>query len=128
MNEISSLAHDLKTPLTVINGNAELIEEANLNDSQKENLNTIIRNAQRMESYINKFRYITKLNLLDNKDSAQESVKVMTLINEWNHMGQDLCSIKNIEFIIKHNLENKDNSIKVEVQNINRAIFNIYNR
>ena len=125
MNEISSLAHDLKTPLTVINGNAELLEEDNLNDSQKENLNAIIRNAQRMESYINKLRYITKLNLLDNEDSAQETVKVITLINEWNHMGQDLCSIKNIEFTIKHNFENKDNTIKVEVQNINRAIFNI---
>ena len=32
---IASLAHDLKTPLTVMQGNIDLLDETNLNEEQK---------------------------------------------------------------------------------------------
>lgn len=41
--QIAALAHDLKTPLTVIQGNAELLEEDTLSDAQHAQLQAILR-------------------------------------------------------------------------------------
>lgn len=50
--EISSLAHDLKTPLTLIKGNAELLLEDQLYEEQSKMVETIINNSRRAEDYV----------------------------------------------------------------------------
>ena len=49
---LASLAHDLKTPLTVIGGNAELLTEDDLTPTQKALAQTILRNAGHAEAYV----------------------------------------------------------------------------
>lgn len=50
--QISALAHDVKTPLTVIRGNTELLAETDLTEEQKQYTGYIKENTERMEQYI----------------------------------------------------------------------------
>ena len=50
--EISALAHDLKTPLTLIGGNAELLLCENLLEKQTRMLHTILENTLRARRYL----------------------------------------------------------------------------
>ena len=46
--EMAQIAHDLKTPLTVIRGNADLLLENNPDPDDLESINSIITNAERI--------------------------------------------------------------------------------
>ncbi|SDB12897.1 His Kinase A (phospho-acceptor) domain-containing protein [Pseudobutyrivibrio sp. YE44] len=46
--EMAQIAHDLKTPLTVIRGNADLLLEKDQDDDSKESIEAIISNAERI--------------------------------------------------------------------------------
>ncbi|MFR6090356.1 MAG: ATP-binding protein [Lachnospiraceae bacterium] len=50
--QIAALAHDLKTPLTVIRGNIDLLEETPLNSEQQEFIKYASFSSEQMESYI----------------------------------------------------------------------------
>lgn len=50
--QISALAHDIKTPLAVIKGNAELLIDSPLNEEQKEYTAFIHKNSNQIEKYI----------------------------------------------------------------------------
>ena len=50
--QISALAHDLKTPLTIIKGNAELLSESILDKEQQEYINYISKNTRQIDQYI----------------------------------------------------------------------------
>lgn len=50
--QVSALAHDLKTPLTVIRGNAEILDDTKQTEEQKECTLYIQKNADQMEQYI----------------------------------------------------------------------------
>ncbi|MGI6110198.1 MAG: sensor histidine kinase [Eubacteriaceae bacterium] len=50
--QTSALAHDIKTPLTVIRGNAELLHDTNLTEEQQKYTGYILKNTDRMERYL----------------------------------------------------------------------------
>ena len=50
--QVAALAHDLKTPLTVIQGNVDLMSETELNAEQREYADYISESSQQMERYI----------------------------------------------------------------------------
>ncbi|MBU3188164.1 HAMP domain-containing histidine kinase [Clostridium bowmanii] len=50
--QISALAHDLKTPLTIIKGNAELMCDSTLDEQQKEYMDYISKNTGQIDQYI----------------------------------------------------------------------------
>ena len=50
--QIASLAHDLKTPLTVIQGNIDLLEETALDEEQKNYTEYAMSGAEQMKEYI----------------------------------------------------------------------------
>lgn len=56
---MAALAHDLKTPLTVISGNAELLWEDSLPDSQRQSVQAILRSADSAGRYLEQLRRIT---------------------------------------------------------------------
>lgn len=51
-NQISALAHDIKTPLTVLKGNAELLQETNLSKEQMIYQRSIIKSISDIEQYV----------------------------------------------------------------------------
>ena len=50
--ELAALTHDLKTPLSVISGNAELLGEDALTPGQRESVDAIFRSALRLQDYV----------------------------------------------------------------------------
>lgn len=50
--QIAALAHDLKTPLAVIQGNADLLTETNLDDEQRLYADYIVQSSGQMQAYI----------------------------------------------------------------------------
>jgi len=46
--EMAQIAHDLKTPLTVIRGNADLLLEKDQDEDSRESIDAIIKNAERI--------------------------------------------------------------------------------
>ena len=50
--QISALAHDIKTPLTIVKGNTELLLEADLSEEDKELLKYIHASSDKIEQYL----------------------------------------------------------------------------
>ena len=70
--QLAALAHDIKTPLTVIKGNAELLAETDLSEENRECTDAILANAGSMEQYLEHMRQ-----LLYGRDRA-ENTEVVT--------------------------------------------------
>ena len=60
-SEMAQIAHDLKTPLTIIRGNADLLLENTDNEEDRESLQSIIENAEKITRSI--------LEILEKEDS-----------------------------------------------------------
>lgn len=59
--QVSSLAHDIKTPLTIVKGNAELLEGTCLDDEQRGYIKFILKNANQIEQYVILLNRISKI-------------------------------------------------------------------
>ena len=56
---LAALAHDLKTPLSIVSGSAELLEEDALSPAQRERVDAILRSASRIRDYMEQLRALT---------------------------------------------------------------------
>ncbi|MCM1254239.1 MAG: HAMP domain-containing histidine kinase [Clostridium sp.] len=52
--QLSALAHDIKTPLTVVRGNAELLAETELDTEQASYNQFILKNTEQIQNYVSK--------------------------------------------------------------------------
>lgn len=117
--EITALAHDLKTPLTVISGNSELLAEETLSEEQRKSVDAILRNAQRMESYLKQLRAVA---VQQNQPAEQKTTELSVLFAEWVHMGEELCTPKQICFQVA---EPPAGLCCVDVESVHRAMLNL---
>ncbi len=56
--QLAALTHDIKTPLTVIKGNAELLAETDLSAENRECTGAILANVGSMEQYLEHMRQL----------------------------------------------------------------------
>lgn len=121
-SNISALAHDIKTPLTIIKGNAELImEEENISEIYQ--FADIIKNStDKIERYINLLIEETKYNL---PDYSEEIVSINTIINDIIEESEALCRSKEIELIISNTASDVDVEINANKDLIERAVINL---
>lgn len=54
--QLASLTHDIKTPLTIIKGNAELLAESSLSDENKECTEYILANTRDIQRYLERMK------------------------------------------------------------------------
>jgi len=93
-DQLAALAHDLKTPLTIIRGNTELLLDLPLSDEQKECADYIETSAVQMQNYVQALIEVTKswestrLNL--------QKVDVSSLLQETKNQISGLCAVNNI--------------------------------
>ena len=79
---LANVSHDLKTPLTMIKGYAEMIRDLNYNNEEKrnENLNVIIEETERLNILVEDILTLSKIQA--NKDTInKEEFDLVTLIN-----------------------------------------------
>lgn len=119
--QMAALAHDIKTPLTIIKGNAELLSENDFLEADKEYIDFIIRNANKIEQYTSLLIDISKaesdIEYKFEKIDFNDFLKSIT--DEFNMM----CRRKNIKGVVK--IDNVPNNFKANKELLIRALTNI---
>ena len=121
--QLSSLAHDLKTPLTIIKGNTELLLESELPSSEQELLQYIHNSTDTIENYINLL--MVTAGISDEVIGKKQVFCLAELISDIQHQAEALCSLKHVSFTL--NQEIRSDSFYGDVQNMKRAVLNILN-
>ena len=101
---IDNLSHEMNTPLTSIQGYAELLQKANLTEEQKDKYLTYIQSESKRISDMYK-----KLLLLSYKKNADLDFKNVNINNVFSEIYKTLkerLDSKNIDLIINNQLEN----------------------
>ena len=111
--QIAALAHDLKTPLTVIQGNAELLEEDTLSDAQHAQLQAILRGTERAR------HYLAALRTAGAAPAVQTSLASHTLTER---LARALCAPAGIHFILQ---EEWQGTIRAAENDLLRAAENL---
>ncbi|WP_394010601.1 sensor histidine kinase [Anaerococcus cruorum] len=114
-NLIESITHDIRTPITLIKGNTELLKEE-INPDQLEYINDIETGIERLDIYIEKLSNFSK-NMANNPQLADENV-----INYWVNIASSICKSANINLIVT---KLEPATIKLDKEQIAVAIQNI---
>jgi len=118
--EIAALAHDIKTPLTIINGNAELLLEDPLKEEQAKLVNYIYVAGMRVQRYVSALQQVS---IIDIDNEEMEQINVVSMLDELNAILSPLAKDKSIslEYVHSGNLR----QISVYHSILARALINI---
>lgn len=120
--QISALAHDVKTPLTIVKGNVGLLKETEMTEEQKSYCDYIGESSMRIETYLQNLQAITKEEIDNSK--SNEIVYIKTLITSLKKQGEALAKIKDINIIWSIDVE-EDLYIRGDQYELERAFMNI---
>lgn len=119
--QISALAHDLKTPLTVVRGNSEMLRDTEQTEEQKEYTRYILKNADQMEQYIQMLIDISKAE--DGYSLQRKDVNLRTFLDELYAQINALASVKQLK--TEFDEKNLPDTISIDASLMQRAIINI---
>lgn len=88
-NQISSLAHDLKTPVAIIQGNAELLKETKLSDEQRGYVDFIVKNSTRISAYAHALVQVNQSSLTEELDIKR--VRVPALAEKIGALAREIA-------------------------------------
>lgn len=120
--QMAALAHDIKTPLTIIKGSADLLEEEENLDAEQQALSRSIRkNSEKIQEYVQLLMEIAKEGTKAQLGKEPVSMKVvMTKVTE---QAEQLAKLKNIS--IKVERVGEDRQVALDHELISRALMNI---
>ncbi len=87
--QVAALAHDIKTPLTVIKGNAELLAEEELLEACKEYSGYIRENVTEIEDYLVKLQDML---FMEEKTQTAESISAVKLSERLKERAKELAA------------------------------------
>ncbi len=94
--ELAALTHDLKTPLTIISGNADLLAEDALTDSQQAGVEAIRRSAEHALDYVGRLRALAAG---EAEEEAAQAVEPEGFWAACTAAGEGLCAPRQIAFV-----------------------------
>ena len=118
--ELAALTHDLKTPLSVISGNAELLGEEALTTDQRESVEAILRSALRVQDYVDQLRAVAGSAGPANREKA--CIALPELAAGWQELGRSLCAAKQVIFL---GAEVPQLDVSVYREDLDRAVSNL---
>ncbi|WP_394963794.1 sensor histidine kinase [Candidatus Allofournierella excrementigallinarum] len=118
--ELAALTHDLKTPLSIVSGNAELLAEDALTAAQRQNVEAILRGALRLEDYVAQLRTMAASG--PEGGGRKETVELRLLAEGWQSADQGFCAAKQIAF---HCVGAPAGSVTVHRVSLDRAVGNL---
>jgi signal transduction histidine kinase len=107
-NNMAALAHDIKTPLSVIRGNSELLKETILSEEQREYIGSIEKSVIKIEQYI-----IILLDEIRTDKSLNINYERVNLKQFMSHIIENITSI----------LSGKNISLKMECRTDDDTYF-----
>ena len=115
--QLAALTHDLKTPLTIIRGNAELLAEDELTPAQTGQTDAILRACDRAGEYLAALRTV----------NAQPAAKTDFAAGEWlaelSAAAHDLCAPKRLAFSLVQ--EEVPAVLTAARRDVTRAVVNL---
>lgn len=120
-DQIAALGHDLKTPITIVKGNIELLNETKLDEEQSVYVKSSLENLTDMQYYIQKLLEINATN--EAITLQREEVDIEDFLNEIISNIAHIARQKNITIILE-----QDNPIQKLIADkvlVKRAIVNI---
>lgn len=97
--QIAALAHDIKTPLTLVKGNVELLLETEFAEEPGELAETIHRSALKMEQYIELL--MDTATMEDPRAFSPEEFAIKELLKEIAAQAKAVCLSKNLSFVVE---------------------------
>ena len=92
--QIAALTHDLKTPLSIIQGNADLLAEDALSTDQQTQVEAILRGTDRAQQYLAALRTVCA------PPAAGETFPSHTLVSELAETARALCAPAGVQLIL----------------------------
>lgn len=119
--QVAALAHDLKTPLTVIQGNIDLMSETELDDEQKAYTKYIAESSEQMQLYIKTLIEISRASA--GYQLHKKSVNFLSYIDDIKEQIEVLCHTKNVK--LDWNTFSDCSTLEIDTMLIERAIMNV---
>ena len=119
--QMSALAHDIKTPLTVIRGNAELLSEMEMTEEQKKYIDYIAGSALQIQNYVQTLIEVTKS--VDGYQYSFEKIRTENILDDIRKQASGLAEVYNL----KINWEEQyiSETVSIVYDQIVRAVMNI---
>ena len=121
--QIAALAHDLKTPLTVIQGNADLISETELDEEQRLYAEYISNSSEQMQLYIRTLIDISRA--ATGYQLRMENVDLPAYVEQLRGQIDALCQTKKIG--LQMEIEHLPALLSADKLLLERAIMNVVN-
>ena len=121
--QIAALAHDLKTPLTVIQGNADLICETELDKEQRLYAEYISSSSEQMQLYIRTLIDISRT--ATGYQLHMEDIDLPAYIKQLREQIDALCQTKKIGLQVQ--IEHLPAVLSMDKLLLERAIMNVVN-
>lgn len=120
-NQISALSHDIKTPVSIIKGNSELLGETNLTEEQETYLNYIRKNTSRIDKYVETLMLVNKSNQANELNFNE--IKTEKFVENIEKLAKEFTSTYKLNLLEDINYDN--NFLIVDLKNFERAFLNI---
>lgn len=117
-NQISALSHDIKTPLSIIKGNSELLGETNLTEEQQTYLNYIRKNTSRIDKYIQTLMLVNKSNQANELNFTQ--IRAKEFVENIEKLAKEFTSTYKLNLLEDINYD--DDFLIVDLKNFERLI------
>ena len=120
-NQISALSHDIKTPVSIIKGNSELLVETKLTEEQQTYLNYIRKNTSRIDKYIQTLMLVNKSNQANELNFTQ--IRAKEFVENIEKLAKEFTSTYKLNLLEDINYD--DDFLIVDLKNFERAFLNI---
>ncbi|MDO5302034.1 MAG: HAMP domain-containing sensor histidine kinase [Tissierellia bacterium] len=119
-NGISALAHDLKTPLAVIQGNGQLLQATELSREQERYVAYILKNVQRLEDYS---RALRAMNESLNLEPSWQILEVGDFAEKMADLAGEIAAARGVDCLLR--IQVGEGKLRGDLQLLTRAVENI---
>lgn len=115
--EIAGLAHDLKTPLTLVGGNAELLLDEELPERSRKMVETIVASNDRAKQYV--------ASLLETSAGAEEVFENTSLPAMFDELCQNIMAIAEAGRVCLQTQNGLEGDASIQKDHLLRALGNV---